>query len=165
MALRPELVRTAGVAPPAFDGKVRLIRVAGVDVQPCGGTHVRDTREIGAIRVQKIEKKSRHNRRVTVLAVSPDGGSLATAGEDHAVQVWDTVGGGHVRTLTGHTDRIPALAWHPQEKWLVSAGWDTTARVWNAERGEPIILLNSHSDQVNLAAFSPDGKVLSCADL
>ena len=63
----PELVKTMSVQPPKGAGRVRLIRVAGLDLQPCGGTHVRRTGEIGPVRVAKIEKKGRQNRRVSVV--------------------------------------------------------------------------------------------------
>lgn len=62
----PELVRTMSVKPPSGSGSVRIIRIEGVDVQPCGGTHVRRTGEIGPVVVSRIEKKGRHNRRVNV---------------------------------------------------------------------------------------------------
>jgi misacylated tRNA(Ala) deacylase len=65
-AAREELVRTLAVAPPRGSGRVRLVRVADVDLQACGGTHVANTREIGAIVVAKIEKKGRQNRRVEI---------------------------------------------------------------------------------------------------
>ncbi len=64
----PDLVKTLSVAPPRGAGRVRLIRIgqgAGqVDLQPCGGTHVARTAEIGRLRLGKIEKKGRQNRRV-----------------------------------------------------------------------------------------------------
>jgi misacylated tRNA(Ala) deacylase len=63
-ATRPELVRTVGVQPPVVDGRVRLIEIEGIDLQACGGTHVRSTGEIGGVTVGKIENKGRHNRRV-----------------------------------------------------------------------------------------------------
>jgi misacylated tRNA(Ala) deacylase len=50
-------------------GRVRLIEIAGLDLQPCGGTHVRSTAEIGAVRVTQIEKKGRQNRRVRLALV------------------------------------------------------------------------------------------------
>jgi misacylated tRNA(Ala) deacylase len=64
LAERPELVRTMSVKPPRGSGRVRLIEIAGVDLQPCGGTHVRNTAEIGRVAVTKIENKGRQNRRV-----------------------------------------------------------------------------------------------------
>ncbi|MBM3585452.1 MAG: alanyl-tRNA editing protein [Alphaproteobacteria bacterium] len=69
LAASPELVRTMSVKPPIGSGRVRLMEVAGVDLQPCGGTHVRSTAEIGAVEVVKIEKKGRLNRRVIVAFV------------------------------------------------------------------------------------------------
>ncbi len=63
---QPELVRTMSVKPPSGAGRVRLLDIPGVDLQPCGGTHVRSTGEIGAVSVGKVEKKGRHNRRVYI---------------------------------------------------------------------------------------------------
>ncbi len=66
LAAQPELVKTMSVQPPMGQGRVRLIDVDGCDLQPCGGTHVANTSEIGAVRVRKIEKKGRQNRRVSI---------------------------------------------------------------------------------------------------
>jgi misacylated tRNA(Ala) deacylase len=63
---RPELVRTMSVKPPSGAGRVRLMEVAGIDLQPCGGTHIRNTAEIGRIRINKIENKGRQNRRINL---------------------------------------------------------------------------------------------------
>jgi len=63
----PDLVRTMSVQPPRGTGRVRLMEVAGIDLQPCGGTHVARTGEIGRVAVSKIESKGRHNRRVNVV--------------------------------------------------------------------------------------------------
>ncbi len=67
LAARPELVKTLSVQPPTGTGTVRLVRIPGVDLQPCGGTHVARTGEIGPVRVSKIEKKSRLNRRINLV--------------------------------------------------------------------------------------------------
>ncbi|HYP35176.1 MAG TPA: alanyl-tRNA editing protein [Stellaceae bacterium] len=64
LAAKPELVRTMSVKPPSGMGRVRLMQISGVDLQPCGGTHVRNTAEIGPIAVTKIENKGKQNRRV-----------------------------------------------------------------------------------------------------
>jgi misacylated tRNA(Ala) deacylase len=66
LARQPELVRTMSVKPPTGQGRVRVLDIAGVDLQPCGGTHVRNTAEIGRVSVGKIENKGKQNRRVTV---------------------------------------------------------------------------------------------------
>ena len=63
---RPELVKTMSVQPPRGAGRVRLLRIPGIDLQPCGGTHVRNIAEIGAIRVLKIRSEGRRNRRVEI---------------------------------------------------------------------------------------------------
>lgn len=61
------LIKTMKVKPPMGQGRVRLIRIGDVDLQPCGGTHVKNTSEIGPLRLGKIEKKGAQNRRVTLL--------------------------------------------------------------------------------------------------
>lgn len=66
---QPELVRTLSVQPPRGAGRVRLVEFEGVDVQPCGGTHVANAREIGDIRIDSIKKKGRLNRRITIALV------------------------------------------------------------------------------------------------
>lgn len=60
----PELVKTMSVQPPRGAGKVRLVSVEGIDLQPCGGTHVARIGEIGKVLIAKVEKKGRQNRRV-----------------------------------------------------------------------------------------------------
>ena len=62
----PGLVRTLSVQPPRGTGRLRLVRIGTVDLQPCGGTHVARTGEIGPIKVAKIENKGRQNRRITL---------------------------------------------------------------------------------------------------
>ena len=67
LAANPGLVKTMSVKPPMGTGSVRLIEITGLDLQPCGGTHVRSTGEIGAVRVSQIEKKGKQNRRVRLV--------------------------------------------------------------------------------------------------
>jgi len=64
---QPELVRTMSVKPPTGSGRVRLVQFGDVDLQPCGGTHVASSAEIGPVRIKKIEKKGKRNRRITVV--------------------------------------------------------------------------------------------------
>jgi misacylated tRNA(Ala) deacylase len=69
----PGLVKTMSVRPPMGQGRVRLIRIGQgadqIDLQPCGGTHVASTGEIGRVEIGKIEKKGRQNRRVSITLV------------------------------------------------------------------------------------------------
>jgi len=71
LAAKPEMVKTMKVKPPTGQGRVRLIRIASgeklVDLQPCGGTHLTSTGEIGAVVLGKIQKKGKQNRRVNLL--------------------------------------------------------------------------------------------------
>ena len=62
----PGLVKTMAVKPPRGTGRVRLVEIEGIDLQPCGGTHVRRTGEIGTVLVTDIEKKGKQNRRVRI---------------------------------------------------------------------------------------------------
>jgi misacylated tRNA(Ala) deacylase len=65
----PGLVKTMSVKPPKGSGKVRLIEIKGLDLQPCGGTHVRSTAEIGKVAITGVEKKGKQNRRVRLALV------------------------------------------------------------------------------------------------
>lgn len=71
LAANPGLVKTMSVRPPMGAGRVRLVRIGNdidqVDLQPCGGTHVRRTGEIGLVQIGKIEKKGKQNRRVNLI--------------------------------------------------------------------------------------------------
>ena len=64
---QPQLVRTMSVKPPKINGKLRFVKIGNVDFQPCGGTHVQSTREIGEIKISKIENKGKMNRRVNIV--------------------------------------------------------------------------------------------------
>ncbi|WP_110669826.1 alanyl-tRNA editing protein [Salinicola halophilus] len=63
----PALVRTMSVAPPRGAGEIRMVRIGDVDYQPCGGTHVASTVEVGALRVASIKNRGARNRRVTLV--------------------------------------------------------------------------------------------------
>lgn len=67
---RPELVKTMSVQPPRGAGRVRLLRIPGIDLQPCGGTHVGNTGEIGGIRVIRIRNEGKRNKRVEIGLIS-----------------------------------------------------------------------------------------------
>lgn len=63
---QPHLVKTMSVQPPRGAGRVRLLQIPGIDLQPCGGTHVRNIAEIGAIRVVRIRNEGKRNKRVEI---------------------------------------------------------------------------------------------------
>ena len=64
---QPDLVRTMSVQPPKGSGRVRLLEIEDIDLQPCGGTHLKSTGEVGQVRVSKVENKGKHNRRVNIV--------------------------------------------------------------------------------------------------
>ena len=64
---QPDLVKTMSVQPPRGVGKVRLVKIDGLDLQPCGGTHLNNISEIGQVKISKIENKGKINRRVRIL--------------------------------------------------------------------------------------------------
>jgi len=66
LANEPSLVRTMSVKPPTGQGRVRLLHIVDIDLQPCGGTHIRNTAEIGPVVITKIENKGRQNRRINI---------------------------------------------------------------------------------------------------
>ena len=63
---KPELVKTMSVAPPRGEGRVRLLEIPGIDLQACGGTHVKNTAEIGRLAVARIRSEGKRNKRVTL---------------------------------------------------------------------------------------------------
>ena len=63
---QPELVRTMSVKPPRTNNKIRLVKIGNIDLQSCGGTHVKSTKEIGEVKIGKIENKGKMNRRVNL---------------------------------------------------------------------------------------------------
>jgi misacylated tRNA(Ala) deacylase len=67
----PELVRTMSVQPPRGHGTVRTISIENTDYQPCGGTHVRNTTEIGELLVTGLKNKGRQNKRISIALVEP----------------------------------------------------------------------------------------------
>jgi misacylated tRNA(Ala) deacylase len=67
---QPELVKTMSVQPPRGVGRLRLLRIPGIDLQPCGGTHVRNIAEIGSIRVTRIRNEGKRNKRVEIVLAS-----------------------------------------------------------------------------------------------
>ena len=64
---QPELVRTMSVKPPRTNNNIRLVKIGNIDLQPCGGTHVKSTKEIGKILIGKIENKGKMNKRINIL--------------------------------------------------------------------------------------------------
>ena len=100
---------------------------------------------------------------VLAVAYSPDGRTLATAGEDSAIVVRDPSTGSVRMRLEGHSDAVTCLAFSPDGSTLASGGYDKTVRFWDAATGRPSATLEGHTQWIFALAFSPDGKSLASA--
>lgn len=119
-----------------------------------------------SIQAQPAPTKA-HTALVHAVTVSPDGKTLATAGFDNTVKLWDVAADGSLKekkVLTGHTGPVYAVAFHPTDAKLVAtASQDKTARIWDLTDGKMKLELKGHTDIVDTIAFSPDGKSLATA--
>jgi WD40 repeat protein/beta-lactamase regulating signal transducer with metallopeptidase domain len=100
---------------------------------------------------------------VLALAYSPDGRSLATAGEDSTIVIRDSALGLVRLRLEGHSDAVTCLAFSPDGATLASGGYDRTIRFWDVETGRPSSTLEGHTQGLFALGFSPDGKTLVSA--
>jgi hypothetical protein len=98
---------------------------------------------------------------VAAVAFSPDGKTLASAGSDRTIKLWDAQSGQERHTLKGHTDEVSSVVFSPDGKTLASGGRDKTIRLWDAASGQERATLKGHASVVYSVAFSPDGKTLA----
>ena len=91
------------------------------------------------------------------VAFSPDGSTLAAAGDDHVIRLWDVARGEHRATLIGHESLVMSVAYAPDGKSLVSGGFDGTVRLWDGDASTARQFAPPHTEPVTSAAVSPDG--------
>jgi WD40 repeat protein/tRNA A-37 threonylcarbamoyl transferase component Bud32 len=102
-----------------------------------------------------------HTGRARCVVYAPDGRTLATAGEDGEIRLWEA-GSARARTvLKGHVGEIAALAFSPAGALLASGGADRTVRLWDAKTGAGVGVLAGHGDMIRTLAFAPDSRVLA----
>lgn len=104
-----------------------------------------------------------HSLLILAIAFSPDGKTLATAGQDRIVKLWDTATWRERANLVGHTDKIWCVGFSPDGSKLASGGYDDTVRVWDTASGNELMTLRGHRAWVPSVKFSPDGKLLASA--
>ncbi|MFN8467927.1 MAG: effector-associated domain EAD1-containing protein [Caldilineaceae bacterium] len=105
-----------------------------------------------------VRTLSGHTKRVTAVAVTPDGRHVISGSWDKTLRVWDLASGETVRTLSGHTDWVRGVAVTPDGRQVVSGAEDKTLRVWDLASGETVRTLNGHTDMVWGVAATPDGR-------
>ena len=102
-----------------------------------------------------------HPARVNAVAWSPDGKQIASASDDHTVQICNAQTGTTSLTYRGHSAEVFTVAWSPDGKYIASAGADKTVQVWEAATGNSIRTYKGHSDQVNATAWSSDSTLIA----
>ena len=102
-----------------------------------------------------------HTGFVRAVAYSPDGKTLASAGDDKIARLWDAATGRERAQLIGHSNAITAVNFSPDGKTVATVASDGTARLWDAANGNALGLLWHETNSLRTAAFSPDGRLFA----
>lgn len=104
-----------------------------------------------------------HEDGIYAIALSPNGETLASGGNDSAIKLWHLYTGKWQATLQGHTAAVLSLAFHPQSTILVSGSDDATLKIWSLTTEQPLYSIKAHKDAISAIAISPDGLTLASA--
>ena len=102
-----------------------------------------------------------HESRISCVAFSPDGQTLASGSSDTAIRLWNLHTGQHKTTLTLHRGSVTSVAFSPDSGTLASGSQDKTVRLWDTNTGKHMAALTGHTGVVTSVVFSPDGKMLA----
>jgi WD40 repeat protein/serine/threonine protein kinase len=134
------------------DGKVLFV------AQQHAATYVR---AIDTADGRELYPRTGHAAPLQAVAVSPDGRTAASAGDDWVVKVWDLATGRVRHSLSAHTGAVCGLAFSPDGKLLASGSRDGTIALWDADNGTEVRALHGHSRAFSRIRFSPDGRTLA----
>lgn len=102
---------------------------------------------------------------VQSVSFGPDGSTLASAGNDRTIKLWDFFSGAELGTMKGHTERVMSVTFSPDGRRLASGSGDRTIKLWNVETGTELRTLRGHLSDVLGVCFSPDGERLASASI
>ncbi|MHC5734267.1 protein kinase domain-containing protein [Nostoc sp.] len=101
-----------------------------------------------------------HESSVLSVAISPDGKTIASSGDDRKIKLWNLATGKQISSLNAYSQQVNAVAISPDGKTLVGGGDDNTIKVWNLATEKQIRTLTGHSDSVHALAISADSQTL-----
>ena len=136
------------------------VAIYDAQINPLAGVVDILTQAISNSQDVSIRTLKGHSERVTSVAFSPDGQTIASGSDDNTIKLWNSQDGRLIRTLKGHTELVTSVAFSPDGQTIASGSWDNTIKLWNSQNGHRIRTLG-HTLSVWSVAFSPDGKTIA----